>query len=54
MTIWNYLSENNVDRYNRFTIGEMAAVTGIIDVLFRNISENDKVKFYLRNEARTK
>ena len=54
MTIWNYLSENNVDRYNRFTIGEMAAVTGIIDVLFCNISENDKVKFYLRNEARTK
>ena len=54
MTMWNYLSENNVDRYNRFVIGEIAAVTGIIDVLFRNISENNKVNFYLRNEARTK
>ena len=54
MTMWNYLSENNVDRYNRYVIGEMAAVTGIIDVLFRNISENNKVDFYLRNEARTK
>ena len=54
MIMWNYLSQNNINRYNRFAVGEMGAVTSIIDVIFRNTSEEDKIEFYLRNEARTK
>ena len=54
MTLWTFLKDHAINRYDRFDFGEMAAVTAVIDSMYENIPHHERSKYYLLNETRTK
>ena len=51
MILWNFLNDNATSRYDTFDLGEMAAVTAVIDNLYQNIPLHERSKYYLLNET---
>ena len=54
MILWKFLNDHPINRYDTFDLGEMAAITAIVDNLYDNLLYHERSKYFLLNETRTK
>ena len=54
MVLWKFLKEHAINNYDTFNLGEMGAITAVIECLYSNIPNHERSHYYLLNETRTK